>query len=235
VNPAPAQQGFSLVELTVVLIVIGALSLLANFAFSGADVTRSAQRQAASANAVREALRYFMLVNRRLPCPDFDGNGYEDCATAGERGFAPYLTLGLDDAPHDRMRYTVYRNGAPDDVTTLAERTGDTEGQPDYLGYGDTVATLAAIPVALDTGHLHVAAVDAGGASDCVLATHPAFVLIAPGADRDGDDNSLDGINANSSACVASPLQASSPDYDDFVAVESADALIGWLSEHHVH
>jgi prepilin-type N-terminal cleavage/methylation domain-containing protein len=227
-------RGFSLIELTVVLVVIGVLGLLASSAFSGPDGAASLRGQA-EADRVREAVRYFVLANRRLPCPDGDGDAYEDCAAAGEFGFVPYLALGLEDAAHDRMRYAVYRGSGDDDVSLLVERTGDAEGQPDYLGYGDTIEALKKIPATLTASHARVAAVTADGASDCGNATHPAFVLIVSNADRDGDGDVRDGVNAGGSPCVASPLQPGSSIHDDVVVAETADALIEWLFRHHVN
>ncbi|MDR3157773.1 MAG: prepilin-type N-terminal cleavage/methylation domain-containing protein [Zoogloeaceae bacterium] len=226
-------QGFSLIELTVTLVVMGVLGLLAGFAFSGPGDTSSLQGRS-EANKMREALRYFVLANKRLPCPDSDGDGHEDCA-AGESGFLPYLTFGLEDAAGNRMRYAVYRGSAADDVTSLIERTGDGEGQPDYLGYGDMIAALRKIPATPAASHVRVAAVGADGASDCGNFTHPAFVLIVPNADRDEDGDPRDGVNANGWPCVASPLQSGSSVYDDVVVAEAPDTLIEWLFKHHVH
>jgi prepilin-type N-terminal cleavage/methylation domain-containing protein len=226
-------RGFNLIELSMTLVVMGVLGLLAVFAFSGAD-RGSSLRGRAEADGAREAVRYFVLINKRLPCPDNDGDGREDCGTV-EFGFLPYLTLGLDEAAGERMRYAVYR-GSANDATSLVERTGDTEGQPDYLGIGDTIAALKAIPVTSNSAaHVRVAALDANGASNCNNATHPAFVLVVPNADRDGDGSRLDGVNAGTATCVASPLQFGTPVYDDIVVAEAADALIGWLFKQHVH
>jgi prepilin-type N-terminal cleavage/methylation domain-containing protein len=222
-------RGFSLVELTMTLAVMGILGLLASHAFSGADGPSPA-RGRAEAQVVREALRYFALANKRLPCPDGDEDGYEDCAS-GEFGFVPYLTLGLEDAAQNRMRYAVYRGSQ--DAASLQERTGDAEGQPDYLGYGDMIAALKNISETLSASHVRVAAVGADGASDCANATHPAFVLIAPNTDRDGDKDLRDGVNA-AGTCVASPLQPGSSIYDDIVVAEAPDALIEYLFKHHV-
>ncbi|MDR3221878.1 MAG: hypothetical protein LBU46_07745 [Candidatus Accumulibacter sp.] len=213
------------------LVVLGVITLYVNFAFSGADDVRQRQQASAQAEAAREAIRYFVLANKRLPCPG-DDDGYEDC-TAGETGHLPYLNLGLADDSVNRITYGVYRATGDDDVTRLEERTGDAEGQPDYLGYGDTISALRRIPEMPVASHIHVAAVNADGTSDCNQGlSQPVFILVVPNRDKDSDNNLLDGVNAEANNCFASPLQASASNYDDVVVTESSTTLIGWLARH---
>jgi prepilin-type N-terminal cleavage/methylation domain-containing protein len=239
------QRGFSLLELTFVLVVIGVLSLLASFAFSGADDVRQQQQARAQAEIVREALRYYVLANKRLPCPDFNANGYEErnaadaCSDSGETGYVPYYSIGLTPSEENRMIYRVYRAASPNDITSLEERTGDEEGAPGYMGIGDAIVALMHIPATVSgTMHVYVAGVNADGSSNCdaAVSSYPAFALIVPNTDRDNDNNLLDGVNAGTTAstanCIASPLQPLSWDYDDIVVVESPNALIGWLTRH---
>lgn len=105
---APRMRGFSLVELSVVLVVLGLVAiLLARFLSTAAQE----QREVASRDLLLradEALLAFAMVNDRLPCPATGGSGVEDCA-AGQIGTLPYATLGLPDANARRIRYGVYR------------------------------------------------------------------------------------------------------------------------------
>ncbi|MDR1163721.1 MAG: prepilin-type N-terminal cleavage/methylation domain-containing protein [Candidatus Accumulibacter sp.] len=235
-------SGFTLLELSLVVVVMGVLGLFFVNSFSGADDVRVRRQSRAQAEVAREALRAYLLTNKRLPCPDTDTDGYEDggaagCTGTGETGTLPYLTLGLPDAAHNRMFYGVYRVAPPDDITldiTLqAERTGDAEGAPGYLGLGDVVVALQAIVSdVLKPAYLHSAGIDAAGAADCAAAHHPVFILIVPNTDRDGDGNVLDAPNAPNGKCFASPEQPMTLNYDDVVAVESPSALIGWVTYH---
>ncbi|MDR3086373.1 MAG: type II secretion system GspH family protein [Azoarcus sp.] len=245
-----AMRGFQLLELAVVLSVLGVLTLMTTWAFSGVEQKNIKARSAAETEVAREAIRAFLLANKRLPCPDTGGDGYEDCAVAGESGFLPYLSLGLTDNAANRMRYSVYRNGDINvtcdgtsinhDITRLVERTCDADGAPDFRGYGDTLAALAeirALPSGAtqpDINHIHVAGINSAGNSVCATGSHPAFALVVPNEDKNADGNLFDGsINVGGvAACLASPLQPFAWNYDDFVLSESSTALMGWLTQH---
>jgi prepilin-type N-terminal cleavage/methylation domain-containing protein len=238
---SPFAAGFTLLELSLVLAVLGVRGFFFVNTFSGVDDVRLRRQSQAEAEVAREALRAFLLANKRLPCPDTNADGYENggaagCTGTGEMGTLPYLTLGLPDVAHNRMFYGVYRAGALDDgITQLEERTGDPEGDPGYLGVGDAITALQAIPAipnTLDTSHIHIAGIDATGAPDCASGHNPAFLLIVPNADRNGNGQALDGINAANDNCFASPTQPLTLNYDDVVATESPSALIGWLTQH---
>jgi prepilin-type N-terminal cleavage/methylation domain-containing protein len=237
---SPFAAGFTLLELSLVLAVLCVLGFFFVNTFSGVDDVRLRRQSQAEAEVAREALRAFLLANKRLPCPDTNVDGYEDggaagCTGTGETGTLPYLTLGLPDAAQNRMFYGVYRADAlDDDITRQEERTGDPEGDPGYLGLGDAIAALQTIPNtnALDTDHIHIAGVSSAGAPVCNSAHTPAFFLIVPNADRDGKGEALDGANAANDKCFASPTQPLTLDYDDVVAMESPSALIGWLTQH---
>jgi prepilin-type N-terminal cleavage/methylation domain-containing protein len=230
-------RGFTLVELTLVLVAFGVLGLFATFAFSGVDDVRRMGQARAETEVARGALRAFLLSNKRLPCPDTDANGYEDggpggCSTPGETGWLPYLTLGLNEAAHNRMFYGVYRGAAPNDITSLQERTGDAEGAPTYLNLGDAIMALGSMSDALDIAHIHTAGIFPNGAPDCAAGHNAAFVLIVPQDDRDGAGGFLDGANVAGDLCFASPLSPHMQNYDDVVVEESPSVLIGWLMRH---
>jgi prepilin-type N-terminal cleavage/methylation domain-containing protein len=99
-------RGFSLVELSIVVLVIGIVLTMGIGAW-----TANLENQAHSATAqrqatIKEALTGYLRRNSRLPCPDTDftaPDGIENRATAGDPttactaafGVLPYVTLGL--------------------------------------------------------------------------------------------------------------------------------------------
>jgi prepilin-type N-terminal cleavage/methylation domain-containing protein len=117
------QRGFTLIELAIVLVIMTIL-------IGGLAVPLSAQIQARrvaetkkTLEEAREAIIGFAMThdgspvtNRRLPCPDIDGDGIENL-TGGDRcanshGFLPWVDLGVanQDAWGNRLRYEVDRD-----------------------------------------------------------------------------------------------------------------------------
>ncbi len=92
------QRGFTLIELSVVLLVVGLLlgTLLMPIATQyRIRETREAQKQI---EEVRQALIGFAQSQGRLPCPDTDRDGLENGPGPGcgnNNGFLPYASIGL--------------------------------------------------------------------------------------------------------------------------------------------
>ncbi|MDR0578457.1 MAG: type II secretion system GspH family protein, partial [Candidatus Accumulibacter sp.] len=115
----PACAGFTLVELTIVLVIVGLL-------IGGLLVPLSAQRELQDSRETRkqlsdisEALLGYAASHRaaddgnpHLPCPDTDGDGFENRAgdaCAAPEGRLPWADLGVgrEDAWGNRFRYRV--------------------------------------------------------------------------------------------------------------------------------
>ena len=110
-----AMKGFSLLELSIVLVIAALLS-------SGMIFSLGAQRDLAAyqdtqrqLDQVKEALLGFALSNGRLPCPakatlaNTDANaGREDCTLTAGHGVLPWATLGLAEVDTWGQRLTYY-------------------------------------------------------------------------------------------------------------------------------
>jgi len=94
------QRGFSLVELSIVILIMGLL-------LGGLMMPLSAQRENArlrdgkeQLQTIRDAIEGFVLINGYLPCPATPAsNGYSSTATGGcgeQHGFVPATTLDLN-------------------------------------------------------------------------------------------------------------------------------------------
>lgn len=232
-------RGFSLVELAVALAALGILTWAVAGNLGGtADDGRRARAQA-EGEQLRAAVRAFALTERRLPCPDRDGDGWEDLNTGTcpvgtepvQAGWLPYRSLGRDLPPAPMQAlYGVYRHPAADaDLAVLAERSGDAPGDAAYRDVRDLVIGLnnaAAQPLATDRIHL------SGDLEVCTPNAHSAFVLVFPLEDRDGDGERPDGVHAgapNFGRCFRPPA-AATPLQDDVTLTESFGALAGWLN-----
>ncbi len=112
-----AQGGFSLVEVAIAMVIVGLLVGGLLMPLSAQVEQGQRDETAAALDAIREALIGYAIANRRLPCPDANGNGLADdaCPAGANRvniGAPPLASLGLErlDAWGNAYRYAV--NGA---------------------------------------------------------------------------------------------------------------------------
>lgn len=232
-----AHRGFSMVELAVALTALGILTWAVAGNLGGAAADGMRKRVQAEGEQLRGAVRAFALTERRLPCPDVDGDGWEDlsagtCPAGTEPlqvGWLPYRSLGQDlPAAPVQALYGVYRNPAADaDLAVLAERSGDAPGDAGYRDVRDLVIGLnnaAVQPVSTERIHL------SGDLEACTPDAHGAFVLVFPLEDRDGDGERADGVHAGPPDFCYRPPAAATTLQDDVTLVESFGALAGWLN-----
>lgn len=227
--PRP-ERGVTLVELAVVVALLGALVgagwLLAG-PLSGRALSLETGHQLI---ALEQGLERFVAETGRLPCPDADADGFEDCGAAHVRlGGVPYRTLGVEVRGRPAAGRLLY--GA--DPALQARPAGSVSEWRVLPGplHGFCAALAGRLPAGPRADALTVAV---GGDCEGPASYRPAFVLVSAGrSDADGDGDALDGRNAAAAggfgSCIEAPARAGAADYDDRVHAVGAFALYGAL------
>lgn len=242
-----AHGGFSLLELVVVISVIGVSALVIGaLSRSGDPGDGAAPSVAGNGNdptldEARRQLLGFVRSNERLPCPDRDGDGMEDCQDSDgapvHDGALPYRSMGLPtpvrNSSDRALAYAVYRRAsthAPADAD-LARRInryepplprGQVTGVVNGLDFCQALRSAARRPQSTEYAHV-----------DPANPLNQAFVLTDPGA-FNTDDERVSGIGfgqlsamlgcPNSLARVTSAARAA-------VVADDVSRLTGFFSD----
>jgi len=236
-------RGFGLLQVLLLIAVLAGLAVMGYLQWrerSAVDSSRQEQRSLAQAD---RAIATFATVMRRLPCPDTDRDGLEDCADTAQKGWLPSITLSLAGADSGvdvgQLRYLVQRGGGGNDLTVLDDAWRpleyDTTGKAFHMRattamtdgtYKAGILTLPDLCQRLDVGRT---ATYATGMAEVrsVPARTVAYALVHPGAgDADGDGSLFDGVNASPDSAVEDPSrQPLLAQYNDIVLERSFPSL----------
>ena len=228
VRPRRVARGFSLVELTVVLVVLGLVSILLVRFLSTANEERREVAGRDLLTRADDALLAFAMANGRLPCPAAAGSGTEDC-TLGQVGRLPYVTLGLPDANARLVRYGVMRRpGARKEDADLAVAIDRFDPMQVIAGGTATELPLGVVngidlcwavrtaqQAPADVAYVHVTRPDATSS----IADNVAYALALP---REGAFTSH---QAGSTPAFDSPRRPRSATYRDRVVAVGLDQM----------
>ncbi|NNG02439.1 MAG: prepilin-type N-terminal cleavage/methylation domain-containing protein [Desulfobacteraceae bacterium] len=218
-----ADNGFTLVEITIVLVIVGIIISIAATVLPSLIQSSKIKKARAILEKIDISMEGYLVANGQCPCPDTDGDGQEnripgaappgDDTCAGYVGDLPYLTLGLSNAVdpwQNPIRYAVYE----DLIKTT--NTGICAAAPCTLCLRD----FSTNPTA---AFLHTSA--AAGSSN------QAYIIMSGGSrDADGAGDFFDGRNTGTADVEFEiPDKIIDATYDDMVRSVSFTYLLGRL------
>ncbi|MFK8010645.1 MAG: prepilin-type N-terminal cleavage/methylation domain-containing protein [Marinicellaceae bacterium] len=251
-------QGFTLIELTIVLLIIGLIIGSVQTFYRDTVNVSDFVKINAQLESIDQALVSFALKNNRLPCADTNGDGYEGntSVTCGNgvsnhTGAVPYKTLGMNqmantqtDLQKRNIIYGVYRNSNAtllndSDLAVVQERTGDIVLESQYYQNNfDFIKALAnANNATQSSNYIYTTGTATNENCGTIISENHAYILVSAGIeDTDNNGNVFDGVNANlnlngtGTNCFSSPRKAKNNQYDDVVIVMNFQSLIGRLN-----
>lgn len=240
--PVPSQQrGFGLLEVMLLVAVFGSLLTAGYLELRKRTTVQAARQEQAVLAQADAAVMTFSTVHHRLPCPDTDRDGLEDCASTVQKGWLPSTSLLLAGADAGvevgQLRYLVQRGGATYDLASLADDWRPLEyAAPTFFNKRQTTAhggdykadilSLADLCQRLEDASKTTLT----GAMAQVTATPAravAYALAHPGLNDAAGNNSLfDGVNGAAGHVMEDPARPPILSaYDDLVFERSFVSL----------
>lgn len=221
------QRGFSVLEMAVVMSIIGFIAVLVPRLVSNVVTLQSSVKSVQPHELALASLTGFALAQHRLPCPDVDRDGIEDCSGAARRGGLPYRSLGLPAPllntfgfPFD---YAVYRGG---DENLTAVPGGFAPALPE----SNSTSTVWNGLDFCQALRVRGAALSPAEGEPSAGGVEVPFLIADPGAgDADGDGDRFDESNVSAGLAFASADRPRSDRYDDIVHASSYAVLLGQL------
>ncbi len=220
------KKGYSLVEMSIVIIVLGIIGLLAVKTVTKFSSQSLTKQKVNSLQQINNALIGFIYAKHRLPCPDINGNGLEQCAAANLNGFLPTKTLNIK-YKVGGFRYGVFRKKNTTakndrDLATLVNRyepllpDGATSNQLNGLDF--CLSLITASKQSYTASNINSQQIN------------PAYVIVDAGlTDADNDGNLFDGSNGMGNSFESSNRKHLN-NYDDNVFLMGFNQLSGVLN-----
>ncbi|WP_142849653.1 type II secretion system protein [Telmatospirillum sp. J64-1] len=193
------QSGFTLIELSIVLVILGIIITMGvEFAHSARDHRRFKTTET-KLSTIEEALVLYAARHRRLPCPAdatsgtgsahsmLSGNDVTGCANDQRRGIVPWIDLGLPkDAAIDGwgnfITYRVHADAAMDGTGSCTNISLDTRG----VDLQNCQPGSSELEARLEIGLLILDGVGGNPVMDPDELTGAAYVLISHGSNGFG-------------------------------------------------
>ncbi|MGM9426665.1 hypothetical protein [Hydrogenophaga sp. MI9] len=236
------ERGFGLLQVMLLIAVLGGLSTMGYLEWRERTAVENARLERLNLSQADQALQTFATVARRLPCPDTDRDGLEDCGGTDQKGWLPATTLRMAGADPGvdigQIRYVVQRGAGAFDLTVLDDAWRPLEYDDDAASffamretptagtYQANIHTLADFCQRLQEGAGTTLTADMAQVN-ASPARAVAYALAHPGdEDTDGDGSLFDGANAGATSMLEDPQRVPLlAAYDDIVLDRSFGAL----------
>ena len=239
-------SGFGLLQVLLLISVMAGLAAMTYLQWRERSAVESSKQERQALASANRALEAFVTVMNRLPCPDINRDGEEDCVSGGQKGWLPTVTLGLAGADAGvsvgQLRYLVQRGAGANDLTLLTDSwrplAYDEDGAT-YTAMRDTapsgtytsdVLTLTDFCQRLEVGRTTSYAVGMAGVNTSPVRS-TGYALVHPGlGDANGNAGLFDGANSPADSLVEDPLRRPLlAQYDDIVLERSHASLLASL------
>ena len=213
-RPAPRRsRGFGLLQVLLLISVMAGLATMGYLQWRERAAVESSRQERQVLAQADQAIVAFATVMRRLPCPDTNRDGEEDCGNVdAQKGWLPSVTLRLAGADPGvdvgQLRYLVQRGADANNLTTLTDTwrplayddSGETFSSMQAGSYPSDILTLTDLCQRLETARTTPL-----GPSQARVNAAPlrsvAYALAHPGnTDADGDGDVFDGANSSAAA-----------------------------------
>jgi prepilin-type N-terminal cleavage/methylation domain-containing protein len=226
-------KGFSLIEVTIVLVVIGILALFSIQFISKIGTQALNQQFKNDLERANYAVTGFIYANNRLPCPDTNNDGIEDCATNNREGSLPLETLGIESSIQKKqggqIRYGVFRKAN----ATLALDNDLAQSKDRYeplLPNSEVSSQINGLDFCLALKSASMSGSDNSQLNIGTLGINVAYVIADSGTIDANNDNILfDGSNG-AGVKFEKPNKPHLNNYDDNVLAVGFNELSGRLN-----
>jgi len=237
-------RGFGLLQVLLLIAVMAGLATIGYMQWRERSAVNSSRQERQALSQADKAIIAYATVVGRLPCPDSNRDGMEDCGAGNQSGWLPTVTLALAGVDAgvdvDQLRYLVQREGGANDLTLFTDTWTPLEYDDGAQTFFNMRATTGAgaYPADIQTLTDLCQRLDAGrgatlSATTAQLNASPlratAYALSHPGnGDADGDGNLFDGANTGANLNLMEdpgrrPLLAT---YNDVVLERSYASLL---------
>ncbi len=218
------QDGFSLWELSIVMLIMIGLFVALVKIMPYIVQRENVELDSSIVIKVDEQILGFIAAYNRLPCPDNNNDGLENCGS--NSGTVPYKTLGLNEdyagIGSIPISYAVFKNSAINaDLTTIADLFNPTDSHGTVSTFNqinglDFCTALAnASSSTFSTSYVHIILPDG------TMTAVPYVIVTAGTSNADGSGTAFDGRNDTAALDFEAPNKNHTATYDDTVFSKS--------------